>query len=239
MKKINFIVFMLLVLAFSSCKTKTTSGQKDINTDKEKGNATSTVGELYSGSSVNGNVYYYFLPSGKVLLSCPGGGLENFDGNNYCATYPNNCATYTKDGTMLNLKWNDNSTKTGKISANGDIEIDGTLIGLVQRVPNNLSASYEFTSNDHGISIAETTKFNSDGTFQVEHVGGIDINDGRHDGQNSAEFNSSHSGKYTISGFTITMTENNGNITNHTIYAIEKGSNPEFLGWDGIFLSRK
>src|SRR5665647_1920035 len=194
-----------------------------------------TVGKLYSGSSVNGNVYYYLLPSGQIIFGCPTGGLENFDLNTFCATSTANCGTYTKSGGILNIRWNDNHEQTGKLSANGDIEINGSLIGEMQKVPNRLSASYNFSVNMGGTSIAETNKFNGDGTFEVERAGGVDNNDG----QNSTEWNSSHSGKYSISGYTITMIENNGNITKHTIYSIDGAANPDMLGWDGNFLSKK
>src|SRR5665647_2397940 len=108
------------------------------------------VGKLYSGSSFNGNVYYYLLPSGKIILGCPTGGLENFDLNAYCATSPTNCGTYTKNGGTFNISWNDNRKLTGKISANGDIDINGSLIGEMQKVPNRLSASYDFSVNMGG-----------------------------------------------------------------------------------------
>jgi len=194
-----------------------------------------TVGKLYSGSSVNGNVYYYLLPSGKIIFGCPTGGLENFNLNAYCTTSPTNCGTYIKNGSTLNIKWNDRNVQTGKLSANGDIEINGSLIGEMQKVPNRLSASYDFSVNIGGTSIAETTKFNDDGTFLVSRVGGVDSGDG----QNSAEWNSSHSGKYKINGYTISMMENNGKITSHTIYSMDKVANPDYLGWDGNFLSKK
>lgn len=216
----------ILIAIFFSCNT---NNNQTINSND------TIAGNLYSGYSVNGNVYYYMLSSGKIMYGCPTGGLENFDFNANCAARPDICGTYTKDGATLNIRWNNNNTRTGKIAANGDIDIDGSLIGEMKKVPDRLSASYDFSVNMGGTSIAETTKFNGDGTFLVSRVGGVDSGDG----QNSAEWNSSHSGKYSISGYTITMIENNGNITKHTIYSTDGAANPDMLGWDGNFLSKK
>lgn len=193
------------------------------------------LGKLYSGSSFNGNVYYYFMPSGKLILGCPRGGLENFDVNSYCSSSPNSCGTYTKTASILNIRWTNGGTRTGKIKANGDIDIDGSLIGEMQKVPVKLSATYDFGIIMTGVSVAEITKFNLDGTYSINKVGGVESLDGK----NGTEWNNNNSGKYKISGYTITMTENNGRTTFHTIYTMEKGvANPDFLGWDGNFLSK-
>ena len=191
------------------------------------------VGKLYSGSSFNGNVYYYFMPSGQVVLGCPRGGLENFDANSYCLSSPNSCGTYTKTASILNIRWTNGGTRTGKIKANGDIDIDGSLIGEMQKVPVKLSATYDFGMIMTGVSVAEITKFNLDGTYSINKVGGVEH------GKNGAEWNNNNNGKYKINGYTITMMENNGKTTFHTIYTMEKGAaNPDFLGWDGNFLSK-
>ncbi len=219
----------------NQAQTKNNNIQVANDQINNQNNNYATIGKLYSGSSVNGNVYYYVLPSGKIIFGCPTGGLENFNLKLYCSTSPTSCGTYVKNGGTVNIKWNDNHEQIGKISANGDIEINGSLIGEMQKVPNRLSASYDFGVNIGGTSIAETTKFNDDGTFLVSRVGGVDSGDG----QNSSEWNSSHSGKYKINGYTITMMENNGKITSHTIYSMDKIANPDYLGWDGNFLSKK
>lgn len=201
----------------------------------QKVNRTSPIGKLYSGSSFNGNVYYYMLPSGKLIKGCPRGGMENFDFNAACAQSPGICGNYSIIGQSFNIIWNDNRKQSGKISPNGDIDIDGSLIGEMHKVPNTLSASYDFGVILGGTSVAETTTFHSDGTFVVKKVGGVDTGDGK----NSSEFSSIHSGKYRINGFTITMTENAGKVNSHTIYSIDKETaNPDYLGWDGNFLTK-
>ncbi len=194
-----------------------------------------TIGKLYSGSSFNGNVYYYFMPSGQVVLGCPRGGLENFNVNNYCTSNPSSCGTFSKTGSTLNIKWKNGGVRTGKIQANGDIDIDGSLIGVMEKVPVKLSALYDFGIIMTGVSVDETTKFNLDGTYSINKVGGVESTDGK----NGAEWNNNNSGKYKINGYTITMMENGGKTTFHTIYTMEKGNpNPDFLGWDGNFLSK-
>ncbi len=193
------------------------------------------VGKLYSGSSFNGNVYYYFMPSGQVVLGCPKGGLENFNVNCFCTTNLNNCSTYSKAGSTINKRWKNGGIRTGKIKANGDIDIDASLIGEMQKVPVKLSAAYDFGIIMTGVSVAETTKFNLDGTYSVYKVGGVESKDGK----NGAEWITNNNGKYKINGYTITMIGNDGKTTFHTIYTMEKGvPNPDFLGWDGNFLSK-
>ena len=191
------------------------------------------IGKLYSGSSFNGNVYYYFMPSGQVILGCPTGGLENFNVNSFCASSPNSCGTYSKTASTLNIRWKDGGTRTGKIKPNGDIDIDGSLIGEMQKVPVKLSAAYDFGIIMTGVSVAEITKFNTDGTYTINRVGGVEH------GSNGAEWNTNSNGKYKINGYTITMMGNDGKTTVHTIYTMDKAvANPDFLGWDGNFLSK-
>ena len=209
---------------------------KTINkTQLKQANILGVVGRLYSGSSFYGNVYYYLMTAGQVILGCPRGGLENFNDNKFCETNQNSCGTYTKSGGSLKIKWKNGSTRTGKIKANGDIDIDGSLIGEMQKVPVKLSAAYDFGVIMTGVSVAETTKFNLDGTYTVNKVGGVESRDGK----NGAEWTKNKSGKYKINGFTITMIRNDGKTTSHTIYSMEKGiANPDYLGWDGNFLTK-
>jgi hypothetical protein len=207
----------------------TITNNQPIRQNKNNG----AVGKLYSGSGFNGNVYYYFMPSGQVVLGCPRGGLENFNVNTFCTSSPNSCGTYLKTASTLNIKWKNGGTRTGKIKANGDIDIDASLIGEMRKVSVKLSAAYDFGIIMTGVSVAETTKFNLDGTYSVIKVGGVEH------GNNGAEWNTNSKGKYKINGYTITMTENDGRTTFHTIYTMEKGvANPDFLGWDGNFLSK-
>lgn len=112
--------------------------------------------------------------------------------------------------------------------------MNSTLYGTVKRVPNKLSASYEFSLNSTGMSIAEVTKFNEDGTYTVSRASGYDHNDGK----NSAEWQSNSKGKYSINGFTISIINNAGKMNSHTIYSLDSEKNPDYLGWDGNYLSK-
>ena len=209
------------------------------NTNQAKAISKSSVsgkGTLYSGSSGYGeNVYYYMFPSGQIVSGCPAGGLENFNYNTYCGGRSNDCGVYSKNGNSFTITWNSGNVLKGKIMANGDIDINGSLIAPVKMIPGKLSGSYDFTFNTSKISVAETTKFKEDGTYEVAKVSGYDHNDGKY----SAESQSSLKGRYTINGYTITLTDNNGKVSKYTIYALDATKEPDFLGWDGKFLSRK
>lgn len=209
---------------------------KNTNTKAISKTAVSGIGKLYSGSSAfGGNVFYYMFPSGQIVSGCPAGGLDNFNYNSYCGGGSNNCGVYNKNGNAFTITWNNGNILKGKIMANGDIDIDGSLIAPVKMIPGKLSGSYEFTINTSNISVAETTKFKDDGTYEVAKVSGYDHNDGKY----SAESQSSLKGRYTIIGYTITLVDNNAKVSKHTIYALDATSAPDFLGWDGNFLSRK
>ncbi len=196
----------------------------------------SGIGKLYTGSNGSGgNVYYYIFPSGQIMNSCPAGGLENFDYNSYCNGGNGNCGVYSKNGNVFTITWKSGYTLKGRIMANGDIDIDGSLIAPVKMIPEKLSASYEFTMNYKGTSVAETTKFKDDGTYYVAKASGYDHNDSKY----SVESQSSKTGRYTINGYTITLTDNTGKVSRHTIYALDAVKNPQYLGWDGQFLSRE
>jgi hypothetical protein len=196
----------------------------------------SGVGKLYSGSTINGdNIYYYMFPSGHIVMGCPTGGLENFNYSGYCNSGKGTCGVYTKNGNTISVTWNSGNTWKGSVKPNGDIEINSSLVGPVKMIPQKLSASYEFSLSMSGASVAETTTFKDNGTYEVARSSGYDHKDGK----NSAEWQSSRSGKYSISGYTITLTDNSGKVSKHTIYALDAISNPDYLGWDGNFLSRR
>lgn len=193
------------------------------------------TGKLYSGSSPQGGtVYYLFYPSGQVVMGCPRGGLEGFNYNAFCSAGSANCGTYSTSGKTITIRWNSGNIFTGKLKPNGDMELNSTAVGPVVMCPARLSAAYEFTANLSGLSVVEVTKFNYDGTYQLTRAGGYDHNDSK----NSAEWQSASKGTYNIKGYTITMTDQSGKASKHTIYALEEGKAPEFLGWDGNFLSR-
>lgn len=195
----------------------------------------SGIGILYSGSSgMGGSVYLYMYPSGHIVNGCPTGGLEKFNYNAFCATSKNSCGTYIKKGNTINIIWSSGDSWSGSIKSNGDMEINSSLYGVAKKVPSKLSSNYEFTLNSNGVSVAEVLKFKADGTFDVSRASGYDHNDGK----NSAEWQSNNSGKYVINGYTITIIDNKGKSTSHTIYALESTKNPDFLGWDGNYLSR-
>jgi hypothetical protein len=195
----------------------------------------SGTGKLYSGASANGGSVYYFMdPSGHIIMGCPTGGLENFNYKTYCTNNKSSCGVYNKSGNTITVTWNSGNTWKGKLNPNGDIELNSSLVGPVKMIPNKLSAKYEFTLNTKGISVAETIYFKDDGTYTVERVSGYDQNDGK----NSAEWQSSLKGRYIINGYTITLTDKNSKISKYTVYALEATKNPEYLGWDGNFLTR-
>lgn len=192
-------------------------------------------GVLYSGSSgVGGSVYLYFYPSGQVVQGCPTGGLEKFNYNIFCGVGSNSCGTYTKSGSAIKITWNQGGDWQGTMKPNGDLEINSSLYGIVKKVPNKLSANYEFTLNSGGVSVAEVIKFKDDGSYEISRASGYDNNDGK----NSTERQSNSKGKYVINGYTLTMTNNAGKVESHSIYALDSTKNPDFLGWDGNFLSK-
>lgn len=205
------------------------------NTAPVNNKSVSGDGVLYTGSSATGgSVYLYLYPSGHVVMGCPTGGLEKFNYNSFCAAGKNSCGTFTKTGSTINITWSAGYTWKGIIKPNGDMEINNSLLGPVQKVPNKLSANYEFSVNTNGASVAEVISFKDDGTYVVSRVSGYDHNDGK----NSAEGQSTNKGKYVINGFTISMTDNTGKTSSYTIYALDNKKNPDDLGWDGNFLTK-
>ena len=195
----------------------------------------SGIGTLFSGSTgTGGSAYLMIYPSGHVVQGCPTGGLEKFSYSAYCGSGKSSCGTFVRTGNSINISWSTGGNWIGTIKANGEIEMNSTLYGKVEHVPNKLSASYEFSLNSNGVSAAETTKFNDDGTYTVSHISGYDHNDGK----NSAEWQNESKGRYVINGFAITMINNAGKSTSHTIYSLGPEKNPDYLGWDGNFLSK-
>ena len=195
----------------------------------------SGTGVLYSGSTGSGSVFYYMYPSGQIVIGCPKGGLETFNYNTFCGGGSGNCGVYSKSGNTFTVTWNGGYVGKGKIHPNGDIDYNGSLIAPVKKVPNKIKGDYEFTMNLSGMSIAEVTTFKVDGTYLVTRNSGYDHNDGK----NSAEWQSAQKGVYKINGYTMTMIDNGGKISKHTIYSLDESDSPEYLGWEGTFLARR
>jgi hypothetical protein len=193
-------------------------------------------GVLYSGSSITGGtVYYYIYPSGQIVRGCPTGGLETFNYSAFCNSVSDACGRYTKSGNNITITWNSGTGWTGRLKPNGDMEINSSLVGPVKKVPVRIVGSYDFTINTSGMSVAETISFKDDGTYAVSRASGYDHNDRK----NSAEWQSNSSGTYAINGFTITLNDKNSKTAKHTIYSLDETKSPDYLGWDGNFLSRK
>lgn len=211
-------------------RSVTVTNQKNITAKTD----VSGTPKFYSGSTTGGSVYYLMYPSGQIVMGCPAGGLENFSYSSFCSGNNSNCGVYSKGGNVFAVTWNNGASFKGKIMANGDIDFNGSLIAPVSKVPAKISGNYEFTMNLGGMSIAEVTKFKEDGTYSVIRNSGYDHSDGK----NSAEWESAKNGMYRINGYTITMTDNGGKVSKHTIYSLDNSKSPDYLGWDGNFLAR-
>jgi len=196
-----------------------------------------------SGLSIN-NEGWFFTPNGRVSKSPIGG----FDPKAFAATQgaQQSDGTYwIADGT-LTIAWADGSSRSEYSFARkgADLVISGIGATPVEAMKKGWRAdvAYEGGASIGGGALASSTTiiFRRDGTYSRDSIGSI-----RSTGTQvevSAYSQATEAGRYEFDGHTLTLTQNDGVVTKHTVFAFSDRDGqgaPEYLWRDGGMMRRQ
>lgn len=181
-------------------------------------------------------VYYLFLPGGRVYRGLPqGGGLDGFD----CARAAQGCGTYQVNGDTISFSWAEGASNPVAFARSADrLRIGATnyfrvepadarsLAGVfARRSFTNLSGGAGVASG--GVSGETVIAFDGGGRFESAGFAGFAAG-----GAGAASSSRQDAGSYRIEGTTLELTHADGRRTRHTAFLMPKEEN--VLVIDGV-----
>lgn len=191
-------------------------------------------------------VYWWFLPDGRVLRDVlPAGlGADKFDAA--CRQHASFCGNYSLTGNKLTLQYRTGNSETWSYKPlNGGIQLNYLILTTVEKYPagSRLDGTWEraFAANAHVSAGSNTAiispsfySFKQDGTFTFSNVTGIDSNS-RTKGSNMTSSQQTQStGTYTLRDNVLTLITN-GSSQQHMVFPVA-GSN---LNIDGMVYKKR
>src|SRR5579884_3610128 len=190
-----------------------------------------TLNDFYFGVDMMRNyveVYWWFLPDGRVLNGLPRGGPDpaNFDAA--CNASPQFCGNYTLNGDKLSIHYRSGADQQWTYKPlKGGIHLNYIILTPVARFPAGARLNGTWgramtntvaTSSTTGVAINSPNfyTFRADGTYtrrtsvEVDNMGSASRVD--------QVKNFESSGAYTLQGYTLTLTGNGGG--QHTIFPV-------------------
>lgn len=193
-------------------------------------------------------VYYLFLPDGRVYNALPkGGSLNNFDFARAQREDPNNCGTYQIYNGEINFRWANRPANSFVAQLNGDrIKLGSNLFYKVSNAEgvklNGVYAVRTFTNTSSatstgGVAGERKITFTGDGRFQEEGFTGF-VGSGANAGAASSQ-RSNGSGSYRISGNTLELRYSDGRQSQVTFFVYPENvqeARPGLIVIDGVSL---
>jgi hypothetical protein len=197
---------------------------------------------LYFGlDSMRGfaEVYWWFLPDGRVLRDTLPTGLtvDKFDAA--CRQHSGFCGNYTLNGGKLTLQYKTGNSETWSYKPlNGGIQLNYLILTPVEKYPagarlngnwDRASAANVHSSPGSNTTITSPTfySFRPDGTFSFLNVTGIDAT-------STSSQQAQSTGTYAISNNVLTLVRN-GATEHHMIFPVAGGS----LNIDGMVYRKR
>lgn len=162
---------------------------------------------------------WIFLGDNGTIVINPRNGVNPV---NYAAEANNNIKNvgkYNLSNNVLNITWQDGKTTSWKVGyGNGDINIiDGGITTRPKAVPANYKLSGQYAAGAVLANVAafQTMVFNKDGTFTLHKAGYVSTADV------SGTSTSDSKGTYKISGNTLWLNFDNGEVQKSVLYIME------------------
>jgi|SRR5579884_2877444 len=182
--------------------------------------AAAPLNDLYVGlDSMRGYapVYWWFLSDGRFLNALPANGVSAADFNAGCSTHPGFCGAYTLSGNRLSMRYNDGHTQEWTYKPlNGGFMMNYLILAPVQQFPSGTKLNGTWDKPGVG---ATFYSFHPDGTYSYKFV--------------SAYGTTDQSGTYSISGYSLTLTGQNGG--RHMVFPVSGGN----LAIDGVVYTKE
>ena len=193
-----------------------------------------------------GEVYWWFLPDGRVLRDTLPTGLtvDKFDAA--CRQHSGFCGNYTLNGDKLTLQYKTGNSESWSYKPiNGGIQLNYLILTPVEKFPagtrlngswDRASAANVNSSPGSGTTITSPAfyTFSPDGTFTFINVTGVDATS-RVPGANITSSQQTRStGTYTVRDNVLTLVRN-GATEEHMIFPVAGGS----LNVDGMVYRKR
>ena len=191
-------------------------------------------------------VYWWFLPDGRVLRDTLPAGLSADKFDAACQQHSGFCGNYTLSGNKLTLQYKTGNSETWNYKPlNGGIQLNYLILTPVEKYPagSRLNGTWEraFAANAHASPGSNTTivspslyAFKQDGTFTFRNVTGID-RDSKTKGANLTSSQQTQStGTYTLRDNVLTLVKN-GSTEQHLVFPVAGGN----LNIDGMVYKKR
>jgi hypothetical protein len=191
-------------------------------------------------------VYWWFLPDGRVLRDTLPAGLtaEKFDAA--CREHSGFCGTYTVSGNKLTLQYKTGNSETWSYKPlNGGIQLNYLILTPVEKYPpgSKLNGTWEraFAANVRVAPGSNTAivspsfyTFKQDGTFTFQNITGVDSNSKTRGANITSSQQSQSAGTYTLHD-NILMLVRNGSSEQHLVFPVSGGN----LNIDGMVYKKR
>jgi hypothetical protein len=208
-----------------------------------------TLNGLYFGlDNMRGfaEVYWWFLPDGRVLRNTLPAGLSPAAFDAACQKNSGFCGTYTLSGDKMTVNIKNGQTENWTYKTlNGGIQLNYLILTPVEKYPAgthlNGSWSRAFSSKMHsgpGSNVTVTSPsfytFKPDGTYTFKNIAGVDTESTVKGASGASSQKTQTSGTYTVRDYTLTLA-GGGKNEQHMIFPAPGGN----LNIDGIVFKKQ
>jgi hypothetical protein len=191
-------------------------------------------------------VYWWFLPDGRVLRDTLPKGLTGDKFDAACQQHSGSCGNYTLNGDKLTLQYKTGNSEIWSYKPlNGGIQLNYLILTPVEKYPAGarLNGSWDraFAATVHGLPGSNTTitsptfyTFRPDGTFTFLNVTGIDATSKVQGANITSSQQTQSTGTYTVGNNVLTLVRN-GATEQHMIFPVAGGS----LNIDGMVYKKR
>ena len=191
-------------------------------------------------------VYWWFLPDGRVLRDTLPAGLSADKFDAACEQHSGFCGNYTLNGNKLTLQYKTGNSETWSYKPlNGGIQLNYLILTPVEKYPagSRLNGTWEraFAANVRASPSSNTAivspsfySFKQDGTFAFRNITGID-SDSKTRGANITSSQQAQStGTYTLRDNLLTLFKS-GSTEQHMVFPVAGGN----LNIDGMVYKKR
>jgi hypothetical protein len=191
-------------------------------------------------------VYWWFLPDGRVLRDTLPAGLTADKFNAACQQHSGFCGNYTLNGDKLTLQYKTGNSETWSYKQlNGGIQLNYLILTPIEKFPagSRLNGTWEraFAATAHVSPGSNTAivspsfySFKQDGTFTFLTKTGIDSGSKTRGAEITSSQQTQSTGTYTLRDNVLTLTRS-GSTEQHLVFPVAGGN----LNIDGMVYKKR
>lgn len=186
---------------------------------------------------------YYFAPTGQVYYN-----PTDFSAAGLRALSPNSRGTYRVVGSQLIVNWDDGQKSANSLenpTAAGFNWDAGIFVGMgpfanARQLLGSFEGGNSISTSSGGAATSNSLTFRADGTFDRSSAGSV--SSGGSTGAVRAGSSSAGTGRWALSGWTLTLTEAGGEVKRSIAFPIEKDDKTGYvtrLFFNGVSYKRQ